>query len=110
MTAENETALRVEEKLTAAANRIVEQARAEDRAEAQRLLRARAVSFGISLLAVGAGLFGVAAFVRDNHPRDAMMICGVALLLWIVGAAFLDWWNALRAQLARKLLGRAKAP
>lgn len=104
----NKTQQRVEEKLAETASKIVDQARALDREEAHRLLRARSISFGLGMLVLGGGMIGVASFFQRQYPRDAAIILIFALAMWIIAGVFIDYPNWLRSRLARKLLERSQ--
>lgn len=99
----------VDQRLAAATSRILEKARARDYAEADRLIRARGVSFGIGTLIMGTGLVGIAVLVHDHYPREVPVIVVFAVMLWLVGGVFIDMPNWLRKRLAKQLLNRSSS-
>lgn len=99
---------KAEEKLASTVSKIVEQSRAADREEVDRLLRARSISFGIGMLVLGAGMIGIAAFFNRHYPKDAAIILLFVLAMWIIAAVFIDYPNWLRVRLVRRLLKRSQ--
>lgn len=107
MTNNDDLQRRVDQRLADATGRIVAKARDQDRENADRLIRARGVSFGIGTLILGTGLIGVAVLVHGRFPHDVPVIVMFAVLLWVVGGIFIDMPNWLRKRLARQLLNRS---
>lgn len=107
MTDNEDLRRRVDETLASAAGRIIAEARARDYAEADRLIRARGVAFGIGTLILGTGLIGIAVLVHGRYPYHTPFIVVSAVLLWIVGGIFVDMPNWLRKRLAKQLLNRS---
>lgn len=98
---------KVDEKLADTMGQIVAQARARDYEEANLLLRAHHVSFGIGMLIIGTGVIGFAAIFHGSFPYAMPIILGIAVALWIIGAFFIDLPNWRRKRLARRLLNRS---
>lgn len=107
MTSNEDLRDRVNQKLADATSQILAQARAKDYEEANRLIRARGVSFGIGIVVIGTGLIGIAVLLHASYPRSTPIILPLAVALWVVGAVFIDMPNWLRARLAQRLLKRS---
>lgn len=107
MTNDDDLQRSVNEKLADATGHIVARARAQDRENVDRLIRARGVSFGIGTLILGTGLIGIAVLVHGRFPHDTPIIVLFAVMLWIVGGIFVDMPNWLRKKLAKQLMNRS---
>ena len=98
---------RVNQQLADATSEIIAQSRARDYEEANRLLHAHGVSFGIGMMVLGTGVLCLAAIFHRTFSWATLMYMAAAFALWIAGAIFVDWPNWLRKRLARKLLNRS---
>jgi hypothetical protein len=102
------TEQRVAEQLSKATRQVLERSRARDYEEADRLLHARGVSFGIGLLVLGTGVIGLAILFNSLFPQKRnIILVFFAFALWAIGGVFIDMPNWLRARLARRLLRRS---
>ncbi|HET7662344.1 MAG TPA: hypothetical protein VFK31_01795 [Rhodanobacteraceae bacterium] len=97
----------VDQRLADATSRVIAKARAHDRENVDRLIRARGASFGIGTLILGTGLIGIAVLVHERYPHDTPLIVLFAVMLWIVGGIFVDMPNWLRKKLAKQLMNRS---
>lgn len=100
---------RVNQKLADATSEIIAQARAKDYEEADRLMHAQGVSFGIGMLVLGTGVLALAAIFHRVFSWASLAYMAIAFLFWIIGAIFIDTPNWLRKRLVRRLLNRSSS-